>query len=130
MINAYVRSLLGEWGSTVLDFYLENSLWINGILLLYVLIIVLSRRNYSITLYSLCTSLKTKYNSQVNGKNRKQLEKTLHKIDIPWDDALRSSKFPLITSPRGLLPQYKSTKTLQHIYSNDTLVDTLIELSE
>lgn len=130
MIDAFIRSFLGDWGSTLLDFYLENSLWINGILLLYVLIVVLSRRNYRITLYSLCNNLKAKYNAQVNGKNRKQLERTLNRIEIPWDEALKSSSFPLIASPKGLLPHYKSTKTLQHLYPNETLVDTLIELSE
>ena len=130
MIDAFIRSFIGEWGSALLDFYIENSLWINGILLLYVLLIVLSRRNYRIVLYSLCVSLNTKYQSQVKGKDRNQLVRILNKIEIPWDDALKSSSFPMITSPRGLLPKYKNIKTLQRLYSNETLVETLIELSQ
>ena len=94
------------------------------------LLIVLSRRNYRIVLYSLCVSLNTKYQSQVKGKDRKQLGRILTKVEIPWDDALKSSSFPLITSPKGLLPKYKNTKTLQSLYSNETLADTLIDLSE
>ena len=130
MIDAFIRSFIGEWGSALLDFYIENSLWINGILLLYVLLIVLSRRNYRIVLYSLCVSLNTKYQSQVKGKDRNQLVRILSNIEIPWDDALKSSSFPMITSPRGLLPKYKNIKTLQRLYSNETLVETLIELSQ
>ena len=130
MIDAFIRSFIGEWGAGLLDFYIENSLWINGILLLYVLLIVLSRRNYRIVLYSLFVSLNTKYQSQVKGTDRKQLGRILTKVEIPWDDALKSSSFPLITSPKGLLPKYKNTKTLQSLYSNETLADTLIDLSE
>ncbi len=46
MIDAFVRGVLGTTGSQVLDFYIQNNLWINALLFAYAILVVFARRNY------------------------------------------------------------------------------------
>ena len=43
MIRGIVEGFLGNWGTTLLDFYYEYSLLINGILVVYVVGVILIR---------------------------------------------------------------------------------------
>lgn len=130
MVDVVVRSFIGEWGQRILDFYLDNSLWINGLVLLYFVIIVFARRNYRFIIISLVENLKVKYGSQLKGENPKQISKKLTRIDIPWDTALKTSSFPFITPPGGFRPYLKNEKTFHKLLSNETLAEVIVESSK
>ncbi len=130
MVDVVVRSFIGEWGQRILDFYLDNSLWINGLVLLYFVIIVFARRNYRFIIISLVENLKVKYGSQLKGENPKQISKQLTRIDIPWDTALKTSSFPFITPPGGFRPYLKNEKTFHKLLSNETLAEVIVESSK
>lgn len=129
MINIIVRSFLGHWGGQVLDFYIANSLWINGLLLLYFLLVVLGRRNYRVILFSLVKGLEGKQTIKPGNKNAKQIGAALKKQEIPWEVGLRASAFPFITPPQGFRIYLKSQKRIQDLIPREILVDTLIERS-
>ena len=129
MIDFLVRSFLGNWGGRILDFYLEYSLWINGLILLYFLIIVIGRWNYRLVLFSLSSYLFSNYESQLTGKNQNQISSVLRKIDIPWEQGIKASIFPLLTPPGGFRPYLKNEKSLQMLYSNETIADALSRIS-
>lgn len=130
MVDVVVRSFIGEWGQRILDFYLDNSLWINGLVLLYFVIIVFARRNYRFIIISLVENLKVKYGSQLKGENPKQISKQLTRIDIPWDTALKTSSFPFVTPPGGFRPYLKNKKTFHKLLSNETLAEVIVESSK
>jgi hypothetical protein len=130
MIDLVVRSFIGVWGGRVLDFYLEYSLWINGILFLLFVLIVLGRRNYDIILNSLVANLRGEHASRLKGKNPGQIQSALKKIDIPWQAGLKASAFPFVTPPGAFRPYVKSENTLQKIFTNEILADKLIQTSE
>ena len=98
MIFAFVRSLIGNFGRSLMDFYIQNSLIINSIVLLYGLIIFIGRRNYFVILEKLIIELK--------GKNPKFEKSGVKKINqkeyqsIAWDAVKKGVKFPLFTAPK------------------------------
>lgn len=130
MVDVVVRSFIGQWGQRILDLYLENSLWINGLVLLYFLMIVFARRNYRFIIISLVEDLKGQYGSQLKGDNPKQIGKQLTRIEIPWDTALNTSSFPFVTPPGGFRPYLKNERTFHKLLSNETLAEVIVESSE
>ena len=46
MIDAFIRSMLGTWGNSVLDFFVQNNLWISALILFYGVCVFLGRRSY------------------------------------------------------------------------------------
>ena len=121
MVDAIVRGFLGEWGQTLLDAYLKYSLYINSILLIYAIAIVLARRNYHLILNSLLKIIEGQYQAQVSKKNRHQIEAILKKRAIPWEQARKASRYPFLTSSRGISLHVKTDKTLQRLYPIETL---------
>jgi len=121
MVDAIVRGFLGEWGQALLDAYLKYSLYINAILLIYAAAIVLARRNYHLILNSLLKTLEGQYQAQVSNKNRKQIEALLRKRTIPWEQARKASRYPFLTSSKGISLHVKTDKTLQRLFSIETL---------
>lgn len=127
MVDVIVRSFIGEWGQSILDFYQTNSLWINGLVLLYFLIIIFARRNYRLIIISLVEDLKDKYDSQLKGDNPHQISKKLNRLEIPWEKALTTSSFPFVTPPGRFRPYLKNEKTFHKLLSNDLLAEVIVE---
>jgi hypothetical protein len=125
MVDVFVRELLGNWGSTLLDTYLKYSLYINSIIFIYVVTVILSRRNYHQILNSLVKDLKIKYQNQFKNKDKRQIAAVLNEHGVPWEQGLNASKFPLLTHPRGILVYPKSTRTLQRLFSIEHLAEAL-----
>jgi hypothetical protein len=125
MIDAVVRSMLGTWGAALLDFYIANSLWINGLALAYALLVVFARRNYDLSLNSLLSSLKNKYGNQLQKKGAGTVLEMVKKADLPWDDALGRSKIPFLTPPRSIRLYRKNRETLQKLVTPEKLAELL-----
>jgi hypothetical protein len=130
MVDVIVRSFIGEWGQSALDFYLANSLWINGLILLYFLIIIFARRNYRFIIISLVEDLKGEYGNQLKGENPNQISRKLKRLDIPWEKALNTSSFPFVTPPGGFRPYLKNEETFHKLLSNEMLAEVIVESSK
>jgi hypothetical protein len=130
MIDAFVRGILGPWGSQLLDFYLQYSLWINGAILLYFLLLIVGRRNYRNIFYFIIDDLKQRYSSKLKNKTAAQIEKELSRLDIPWEAAFQSSRMPIISSPAGLVPYPLSQGRLQKIITPARLSAALAEQND
>jgi len=116
MVDIFVRSTLGQFGSSVLDFYFEYSLWINALILLYFLLVILSRRCYSQTLVAILHAIEERYPGQIRKKTSQEIASFLVKQEVPWEAGLTAARFPLICSARGWRPRAKNIPTLQKIY--------------
>lgn len=128
MINLFIRGTLGPLGVTALDFYIANSLWINGLILLYALMVVLARRSFELSRQSLIHSLQSKYGAQFEHRKPEAVLKMLKKLSIPWDQALLSSTFPLITPPGSIRVFPKKLATLQKFLPLEILAQYLAKL--
>ena len=127
MVDALIRSFIGQTGSTLLDFYIAHSLTINGILLLYAAVLFASRRTYSKTRRALIAELEENYGYQMKKKRRSQLLKTLKKTGLPWQVASQASRFPLITGPTGFLIYPKTLRRLKGLFDIESLADSLYQ---
>jgi hypothetical protein len=125
MIDAFIRGMLGTGGSAVLDFYLAHSIWINGLILLYALLVVLARRSFDLSSQSLIHSLRSKYGSQFERRGAGAVLKMLEKMSIPWDQALGNSPFPFLTPPGSIWIYPKSPVTLQKFLTLEQLAEHL-----
>jgi len=126
VVDAFIRSFLGDWGSAMLDFYREYSFWINAAILLYALLIMFSRRTYRVIVNSLVSQMRNLYGNRLSGKDPEQVTAMLNKIDIPYAEVLKVTSFPFITSPLSILPHLKSEKALEKMMSRDVLASYLV----
>ena len=125
MVDLVVRSVLGPWGSMLLDAYIQNSLWINSILVIYALVVIFSRRNYSRILTQFAQHLSA---TNTFKKNQAQhIQKQLQKAGIPWDAALGFSSFPFIAPPGSLRLYSANPKSLQKTMTDEILAETIAQ---
>jgi hypothetical protein len=117
MIDLFVRSMLGPLLSRVLDFYIQNSLWINSLLMVYIVLIFIGRYNYRKVLEALVQGLKDKYRGSINRKTATEIERVLNNQGVPWEAGLQNSNNPFITPPGGLTVSIKTLKSLQKFFS-------------
>lgn len=125
MIDIFVRSLLGPWGQQLLDFYLANSLWINGLILLYFGTLILSRRSYHQSLAAIMTVVEDRYIQPGRKANPKEVRTRLDQDGVPWEAGLQATAWPLVAGPRGLWPRPKNLKTLQQLFPPDEVAARL-----
>ena len=123
MVDALLRGLLGDYGEVVLDFYLQNSLVINGIILLYAIIVSFCYRSYRNALALLLNHLTENYAEKLQKKSTKELEHLIGKIDLPWQEAYDAFRFSLIAQPMKLFPQKKSVEKLKELITIPILAD-------
>jgi len=127
MVDMIIRELLGNWGEKVLDFYLTYSLYINSLILLYVGLVILSRRNYQRISDHLIQNVIHHYQNNTRKKDRHQIEKFLRTVELPWEEALKYSSYPFITPPHRYFLDIKNKRTIRRFLSLETIAHLLEE---
>ncbi|NJC96561.1 MAG: hypothetical protein C3F07_11870 [Anaerolineales bacterium] len=127
MIDALVRRFLGTVGSSLLDFYIQNNLWINAILFTYAILVVFARRNYFQIARLILADFIHEYGDKLTEKSPKQVRTLLVKWKIPWENGMQAGWFPFISSPQSILLRLKSDRTFQKIFSIDALVEIAVQ---
>ena len=97
MIFAIVRSFMGEFGRALMDFYIANSLLINGSILLYGLIVFISQRNYLFVLQKIFKTLSLVHEGTKNKLIKKVSAADLKKIS--WEQIRKDIWLPFIAVP-------------------------------
>ena len=127
MVDALVRKFLGTTGTGFLDFYLQNSLWINVLLFTYVILVFIARRNYGQVAQHILAEFFQKHGDKLARKSPNEIRALLLKWKIPWENGMRAGWFPFISSPQGILLRLKSNETFQKIFPIDILVETVVQ---
>lgn len=127
MIDALIRGALGTTGSQLLDFYIQNNLWINAILFAYALLVVFARRNYFQVAQFILDDFIREQGDNLAKKSPKQIRGLLLKWKIPWENGMQAGWFPFISSPQSILLRLKSDRTFQKIFPIDVLVETVVQ---
>ena len=127
MIDALVRGALGTTGTRLLDFYIQNSLWINVLLFTYAILVIIARRNYGQVAQSILAEFLKKHGDKLARKSPNEIRALLLKWKIPWENGRHAGWFPFISSPQGILLRLKSDKTFQRIFPIDVLVQTVVQ---
>lgn len=113
MIDAIIRGTLGEIGSVILDFYIQNSLWINSILLIYVLILIFSKRAYSEIKQAIFRELINQYGEEITNKNERYFKKVIENSQLNWDSISRVTWIPFFSVENSLVFKIKSVNALK-----------------
>ena len=127
MIDALIRGALGTTGSHLLDFYIQNNLWINAILFVYALLVVFARRNYFQVAQFILVDFIREHEDNLAKKSPKQIRGLLLKWNIPWENGMQAGWFPFISSPQSIMLRLKSDGTFQKIFPIDVLVETVVQ---
>lgn len=127
MIDALIRGALGTTGSQLLDFYIQNNLWINAVLFIYALLVVFARRNYFQVAQFILDDFIREQGDNLAKKSPKQIRGLLLKWKIPWENGMQAGWFPFISSPQSILLRLKSDRTFQKIFPIDVLVETVVQ---
>jgi hypothetical protein len=127
MVDALVRTNLGTLGSAILNFYITNSLWINGLLLVIALAIMLGRWNYTQFISVLLAEFKAAHADKLTPKNRSQLRFALKKSNLPWENAGKSAWVPFLIPPGPIKLYLKNKANLERLFSLDVLLDKLVK---
>ncbi len=128
MIRSIILSMMGTWGLPVLNFYETNSLWINLLVLIYGAVIVLSWINLKNVRKSLVLSIVTQLRSRVDFSPEIPAGKALGSLTIPWDNAIRQVRFPLVAQQNGLLPHRLSVETVQAMLPTEELAGEALKV--
>lgn len=81
-----------------MDFYIDNGLIINGIILVYALLVFITHRNYFLALEKIIIELR---NSNESLRNKKIKKVSLSQYNkIRWEALRKSIWFPLISEPK------------------------------
>jgi len=107
MIFAFVRSLIGSVGREIMDFYLQNSLWINLIILMYAGLAALARMNYQKAVYIIISELAVDLSKKNQSVKSRELER------INWEMVRKKINFPLISNPKAMYFVILTKKYLQ-----------------
>lgn len=125
MIDAFLRSIIGSWGNWLLDQYIANSLWINGLVLGYALLVGLARRNFQATQQFFLTYLEQKYTAQFKSKNQQQMTRFIKHVALPWQQALKHTMFPFLSPPNSLWIYPKTEARLRQMFSAEFLAKSM-----
>lgn len=123
MIFAFIRSLLGEFGRAILDFYIENSLLINSIIVVYGICVVFAHRSYTLTLEKIKSILGVE-NKEIGSE---KIKKMIDKSKMDWEEVHSVSRFPFIAVPGKIWLQIRNTNTLQQLFSRENLLKLFVE---
>lgn len=125
MIDVMVRGFLGEWGQAILNFYQQNSVWINAIILLYFMIVILSQNNYKQTLAGLIRAIEENFPGQFDKKTSKEIVRILGKKELPWQAVMNTSKWPFIATPRQFYPHARNESSLKKLITIEILAEAI-----
>ncbi len=130
MIDIVIKSFLGSVGTIILEYYRQNAVWINSLVLIYGLLVYFARRNYRKILNEVLSDFYRQYGNRLNKKNREEIHRLLKKWNIPLHIGKHKMRFPFITSSNGLLIYPINQQILERLISLDVLANEVMRFSE
>jgi hypothetical protein len=106
---------MGDFGRQILYFYEANSFILNLILLAYGFVLFSSWSNLVKIHRYLVVEIAKQIHLKADLDKDSSPKKVLKKVRIPWADAVKKSRFPLVAKMSGLIPQRKSVAVLKKL---------------
>jgi hypothetical protein len=86
MIDALIRGTLGTVGTHLLDFYVQNSLWINALLFVYAILVIFARRNYGQVARHILADFHRKHGDKLDRKEPQRDPKPSLEMEYPMGE--------------------------------------------
>lgn len=127
MIRAFIESILGTWGVSVLNFYETNSLYINSVVVIYGMFIVLSWTNLvnirKALVYEMVMQMKE--HPKINRKSK--VKQVLQEISIPWEATIAKVRFPFVAQQASLWPKRLNLENVRSLLNDEELAEQAIK---
>ena len=119
MVYAFIRNYIGGFGRALMDFYVANSLVINGLILVYALLVFLAHRNYFYAIERIIVELGLIKQGEKNKLVRKVNSTDLS--NLQWDKVRKNIWFPFISEPKKWTFKFFSADYLRSEFSQETI---------
>jgi hypothetical protein len=121
MLDAIIRGTLGDAGTAVLDFYIDNALWINAILLFYAFCLVFAKRAYLKIKQAIKADLVQAYGESIMAKREKNFVKAVERHRFNWNMLAKETPIPFISPDNSLLFWFKSPNSLKKHFTAERM---------
>ena len=128
MIGLMVGVMLGSYGRSVLSYYEAHRVPLDAIILTYGLIMLVSWQNM-LAMYRFMVvdvAKQIHLHPDLNGKS--SVKKVAAAISVPWQEAARKARFPLVASQIALVPVPKSAAAIQRVVNSDQVIEHALAL--
>ena len=130
MIDAIIRGSFGAFGSALLDFYIQYSLWINGIILVYTLILVIAKRGYSVIKDAILQKVIQQHGETVLLKNENNFRRVMARTDLDWESISQQTKIPIFSTSKSFLFRIKSSTSIKETFTPEKIYSLIMDLKE
>ncbi len=127
MINVILRSMLGEFGSKILDFYISNAIWINSLVLLYAVILVLANHARRKIEDAVMEYFDKSFGQDLKNKKETWFRKMLEKNQPDWEQLGKSTWIPVISRKKSIGWQFKTKKSIESIFTAEYISNLFAE---
>ena len=121
-LRELAEKLLGPWSVPVLDFYSDNSLVINLIVLAYGLVLVSSWFNLKGIRRRLVGEMVAQVRDRPDVDTETKRRQALRGADIPWESAVSQARLPFVTGQLSFGVWRTSVEAVQRLLPLDELV--------
>ncbi len=127
LVMGIVQGFIGTAGMKILDFYISNSLWINGIILFYALIIFTAWKNYRTIYFFLLESLTEQMAPKAKTWSKSEVTRNIKNVEIPWSAARKKALIPLIAKTDYFIPSLVSEDVIKNLFPQEFLIKIVQE---
>jgi hypothetical protein len=121
MFDAIIRGTLGNFGSAILDFYIDYALWINSVLLFYALFLMVAKRGYTRIKEVIKHELIAHYGEGISGKNERNFIKAVERFQFDWQALAKETKSPILSPEKALYFRSKSPAFLKKHFTPEKI---------
>jgi hypothetical protein len=130
IVMSIIKGFIGDWGVNAVKFYFDNSLYINGVLLLYALLISICWKNYQKINIFLVKSITSQIETKVKKWNKSEINRNIVVDQIPWEAAIKLLKLPFLAKSGNFIPFMASKATIEKLFPLDELILSIIETNK
>lgn len=127
-IFEWVKSQTGIWGPALLNFYFENAVWLNALIVAYGLVLLLSWQNLSRITDMLAEQIMKQANRRivVNSKTKEPKNVRLRDFDLSWEEAVLASRFPFVAKQTGIFVHRANIENVRTLITERDLIQRCV----
>lgn len=127
IVQGIIQGFLGNWGMKLADFYYQNSLLINGIILFYALIIFVSWKNYRNVFDFLIENITEQMKPKAKSWSKSEVTRNMRSVEFPWLEARKKIIIPLLAKTDHFIPMIASVETIKKLFPQEMLIKVVQE---
>lgn len=126
--RSLIERFLGVWGRALLHFYEANAAIINGIILVYGVVLYLSWDNLKRIRERIVRVVADQIREWPDITRKTEPHTLLERVTLPWDEAIAQTRFPLVARHWAFLPRRLSREAVESLLPADDLVAEALEM--